>query len=914
MLKNKLCVLKFLQVLLSLTLIFFATACEHPAGAGDDDSDKSAIEQRILGTWAYDYGYNQDEFSNEELTFNADKTFIVKYGEGEFESGTYKIENDKVHGLSIEWHFTEYGDKNGKIPSDVTSLYKCTFDDDDTVHLDRFSRDRTKMGGMFETFDPPRENTYHRIKDGTKETLTSGKWNVVKNSSFWNNYDCSWEFTTDGNMIDHWTANGIKNEYQGQYEIVQENGKEFLYQKIFMGSETYYEEFWYNFKKLGPNLIHVIAEKHTTCGVEDTNDDNMYFYREVETEKFTYHFANYTLHQTVPKASSYTLTNHPWQLNDYPRFFAGYEIDFLGWYDNPECTGSKLTEAVGNKREYWAKTGVRIKAKEKRDNGAYYYGNNDFTVKAFSDMEEISAKNGDTITVYFEATVSKDYDASMGLDLTDYTGASDFWTNCWHNVKSNNKKIQTTFTFNIDKDIHYENMDDIGFIFAINSSTKDDEILFTDIKFVFLDNTNSYNITYKFGDVSYVARGLKDTDFELPKDSNFFEYINWNIAHSIEILGWYENANFSGNAVTKIPAENTADKTYYAKFNLKGRRSGDWEDNGKMNHDYHVTVPVKALVPGNEFNPKPGDTVTIYFEATLSNNLNQCAGWHLQPDNGWIARDVGSIVTTDKKLSKIFTMKIGDNVTLPSVDELYFDFWYSKEAYDGIITFSDWKFVLLDETNSYNITYHYGNFRETVKAFGVEEYNLPITTNELNSIINWRMAEQEFLGWYDNSSFTGNAFTYIPAGNKTAKEFWMKYNLKTCRRDWDDNGTPNHLWDSEIPLAAVIPDFVASKLKPGTTIKIKVTATPSVSSFTKYFLRLVDLTSTDGINEGWKDIAWTEEGEVLADNKISHIFNLNVHTDASTSELKYILFGIGYNKETYDQSITLSDWKFEVVN
>ena len=33
----------------------------------------------------------------------------------------------------------------------------------------------------------------------------------------------------------------------------------------------------------------------------------------------------------------------------------------------------------------------------------------------------------------------------------------------------------------------------------------------------------------------------------------------------------------------------------------------------------------------------------------------------------------------------------------------------------------------------------------------------------------------------------------------------------------------------------------------------------------------------------------------------------------STSELKDILFGIGYGKGTYDQSITLSDWKFEVI-
>ena len=39
-------------------------------------------------------------------------------------------------------------------------------------------------------------------------------------------------------------------------------------------------------------------------------------------------------------------------------------------------------------------------------------------------------------------------------------------------LESENKKIKTTFTFNIDRDINYENTNEIGFIFAINSPVK----------------------------------------------------------------------------------------------------------------------------------------------------------------------------------------------------------------------------------------------------------------------------------------------------------------------------------------------------------------------------------------------------------------------------------------------------------
>ena len=39
---------------------------------------------------------------------------------------------------------------------------------------------------------------------------------------------------------------------------------------------------------------------------------------------------------------------------------------------------------------------------------------------------------------------------------------------------------------------------------------------------------------------------------------------------------------------------------------------------------------------------------------------------------------------------------IDENAKLPSIENLCFDFGYDKGAYDGIITFSDWKFEVIE--------------------------------------------------------------------------------------------------------------------------------------------------------------------------------------------------------------------------
>ena len=43
----------------------------------NENCSLSKEEKLLIGTWAYDYGYNQDEFAEERLTLNKDKTFYI---------------------------------------------------------------------------------------------------------------------------------------------------------------------------------------------------------------------------------------------------------------------------------------------------------------------------------------------------------------------------------------------------------------------------------------------------------------------------------------------------------------------------------------------------------------------------------------------------------------------------------------------------------------------------------------------------------------------------------------------------------------------------------------------------------------------------------------------------------------------
>ena len=76
-----------------MTMVICGISCASTEKADDVNFDTNAL----LGTWFWNFGYDQDQLANEQITFKKDKTFElfhIQPGEwGEWDNGVYSIIN-----------------------------------------------------------------------------------------------------------------------------------------------------------------------------------------------------------------------------------------------------------------------------------------------------------------------------------------------------------------------------------------------------------------------------------------------------------------------------------------------------------------------------------------------------------------------------------------------------------------------------------------------------------------------------------------------------------------------------------------------------------------------------------------------------------------------------------------------------
>lgn len=897
---------KVIQGLFALSLLLISASCRMFSGSGSDDNepDMNDVQDRLVGTWAYDYGYNQDDFTNEELTFKNDGTFIARFGESDYERGTYEVVNDPAYGLSVRWHFLAYGDKNAEYESDVISLYKCTFDGDDTVYLDRCIRDQTKIGGVRQEFDPPRVNIYHRIKDGTKDLLTSGKWRVNKIGTPNCDWDEEWTFNEDGTLKDVWTEAGYPTEtYNGTYEVIQKNGKNLLHQTLDWGTSS--PEWWYEYKACGPNLIRVQLVKSTLAG--EVNDATInYYYREVETETFYYHFGNVSYKYMVPKADSYTLINHPWQL-EYMNNRAYGTYEFLGWYDNPSFTGNKVTTVSGSTRDFYGKINLKThrnswKNPDGTESHSYAV---DFPAMIIATMNENmpDPKPGDTVSVLLEATLSEEIDGWFGMEIIDYTYG---WNSiAWdgRNVKSTGKKIYEIFNLKLDEKVTLpEYVGAYGLGIFYNPETCDKVISISDWKFTVLDNTKTYNITYNFGDVVYTSKGFSEVNFVLPKNGGTFSKDDWRMAN-FEVVNWYDNPELKGTAITSFPAGTTTDKILYAKFNLLIRGKNIFDDG--VNYNYPLDIPLKSVLPVKNFNPKPGDTVSIVLEAKFANDLNGLVYVTIvdATNGGWrsIADDRKTVATNGNKVKEIFNMKIDSNEKLPTdINNYGFNLCYNPDACDDTNVISEWKITLLDDSNSYSIKYHIGEYTKDTRAPVNEDYTLISNMIDFESV-HWNVGHFIASGkWYKDSTWTGDSVTTIKANSVNVNETVDVYLKPVIRFEQyiNENDPSDFMYHSDLSAKSLLSINQLNSID-----KMSDVISFNLSATLKNDLPIQE----DGW--GWfgllnnKDGAWDSVAELTSmvttysNKKLNITFNLKKIKGKTMPAPEDMLFNIGLNND-----------------
>jgi uncharacterized repeat protein (TIGR02543 family) len=459
------------------------------------------------------------------------------------------------------------------------------------------------------------------------------------------------------------------------------------------------------------------GSKVTTIPLGSTG--NKEFWGKWTPKTYTITYNNISGVTNNPNPTSYTIETPTITLVDLSR--EGYTFD--GWYDNANFSGSKVTTiplgSTGNK-EYWAK----------------------WTVKTYTiTYNNVSGATNPNPTSY---TIETPTITLIDLSREGYT--FDGW---YDNANFSGSKVTTIPLGSTGNKEFWAKWTPITYTITYNN----------------VSGASNPNPT------SYTIETPTITLIDLSREGYNFN-------------GWYDNADFTGSEVTTIPLGSTGNKTFYAKWTPKN-----------YTITYHNVYGVTNTNPTSYTIETP--TITL---ADLARDGYDFDGWY---DN---ADFTGSEVTTiplgntgnkefwAKWTAKTYTITYNnvsgasnsnptsytiETPTITLVDlsrEGYtFDGWYDNANFSGnavtIISqgstgnkefWAKWTAI------TYTIIYHTGEASSLPdESYTIEspEITLPTPT--------W--TGHNFLGWFADANFTGNAITIIPTGSTGDKEYWAKW-------------------------------------------------------------------------------------------------------------------------------------------
>ncbi|MEL7570406.1 MAG: InlB B-repeat-containing protein [Eubacteriaceae bacterium] len=348
-----------------------------------------------------------------------------------------------------------------------------------------------------------------------------------------------------------------------------------------------------------------------------------------------------------------------------------YGYTFIGWYDNEELTGTAVTSiptgSTGDKK-FWAKW----EKDESLWNDVSFTTDGNGTLSgttSFADILEGTIWNS-VITVP-TPTANTGYEFNVWSPILPATDSAI------------NDDATYTATFSaINYDINY----------VLNGGINN------------AGNLTTYNI---------------ESSTITLLDPSYYGYT---------FLGWYDNEELTGTAVTTIPTGSTGDKTFYAK----------WEKDASLWYDVNFTTDGNGTLTG-----------TTSFADIL---------------NGTIWNTVVTIPTATPKAGYVFN---GWTPVLPAATSAITKNVTYKANFRAIVY--DITYVLNDGTNS---------------------ADNPATYTVNSGTITFADPTREgytFDGWYNNADFTGDKVTRIAAGSTGDATLYAKWTANTII---DDNPVP----------------------------------------------------------------------------------------------------------------------------
>ena len=711
-----------------VAMTFCALSCASSTGGANESGKIDA--NNLIGSWFWNYGYDQKQFCNEQLTLNSDGTMSIIYiaaNESEWDTGTYSLINDEEHGPTLLINLMQVKEKyeDDWEDVDVKIYYEIETLNSDHLLMKRYKRDLSAMDMGLQLFDPGVVNDYHKIKDGTKENLV-GKWTVNKRGTPGIDWDETWIFNEDGTMEDYWTYAGEEPvKYKGTYEVIKEKTGSILHTTLSSeqkGSGTFElnppMEFWIDYKTCGENLIKVRSLRNMIGGEkhDSERDSDDFYYRDIPLETVTYHWDNYTFKDYYPVGTEYELLDL-----DKPYLFSGvhealYNQKIIGWYDNPQFSGNpvKKIEAGSSSgvREFWVKWVIKVKKNvwdESKGKDGYGYRASlplSILIKDFpKDMNPPS--KGDTVTVVMSAKVSEDISGWGGLELVD---VSEGWqrivgTN-WHYLKSVDGKLTDVFEIELESDFNTTDLNQIGLRFGYNPDTLDDIVYLSDFKFEILDGNSPKIIEHSFnyGNFIFKQKSVIGYDFYLPQNPDDLPSLTkqeqdyfWH-QQGNEFIGWYDNPEFKGNPIKSISGEdNTKGKTFYGKYNLKFYQPEAREDGNYYSNRW---ILAKTVTPNTQIDPKKGDVVMVVVSGTLSQEYEGPMGldlYNFSFEDSFLANDWHYVETKNKKFATCFELKMKKDANYKSIDEAAFLLAVDSLNAPVQLVLSDFKFELVEK-------------------------------------------------------------------------------------------------------------------------------------------------------------------------------------------------------------------------
>ena len=278
--------------------------------------------------------------------------------------------------------------------------------------------------------------------------------------------------------------------------------------------------------------------------------------------------------------------------------------------------------------------------------------------------------------------------------------------------------------------------------------------------------------------------------------------------------GWYDNAAFTGTAISSFPAMDAAPKTFYAKWSSANNYSvtytlndvtpaGHPATNPNMVTSYTVLDPNVTLAPatrtGYDFegwydNPSftgtpitgflSSDAADKHYYAKWSAAKNYTVQWHLND-----SAPAGHPATNPNTVAN-YTVEDADITVNPATRTGYtFEGWYDNAGFTGtpvtalhtMDAENKQYYAKWDATpNSYPIHYVLNDgtpagHPATNPAANLTSYT--VLTNGSGNI-NLLPASRNgytFEGWYDNAAFSGTPITAFSAMDAAAKTFYAKW-------------------------------------------------------------------------------------------------------------------------------------------